>query len=156
MSLNEIINKDTFKWIKSMSKDEICSMILNVNFDNCETVDSKIKALKNWNKPNNNITSMDVKNIRKWIQKQLIFKKTKNKIISVYEIFGKEKTCAMFGCSTEYLNKWLSAKIYNNIDYIYGDNEIDIRKSTELICNSMKKIINDTTIKLIDTLINAN
>ena len=77
MSLNEIINKDTFKWIKSMSKDEICSMILNINFDNCETVDSKIKALKNWNKPNNNITSLDVKNIRKWIQKQLIFKKTK-------------------------------------------------------------------------------
>jgi hypothetical protein len=154
MSLKEIINKDTFKWIKSMSKDEICVMILNVDFDNLKTVDSKIKALQNWNKSNNNITSSDVKNIRKWINQQLIFKKTKNKIVSMYEIFGKDKTCAMFGCSAEYLKKWLSAKTYNTISYTYGENEIDIRKSTELICNSMQTVINDTTLKLIDTLIN--
>ena len=154
MSLKEIINKDTFKWIKSMSKDEICVMILNVEFDNLKTVDSKIKALQNWNKPNNNITSTDVKNIRKWINQQLIFKKTKNKIVSLYEIFGKDKTCAMFGCSVEYLNKWLSAKTFNNIEYIYGNNQIDIKKSIELICNSMQTVINDTTLKLIDTLIN--
>lgn len=154
MSLNEIINKDTFKWIKSMSKDEICVMILNVDFDNLKTVDSKIKALQNWNKSNNNITSSDVKNIRKWINQQLIFKKTKNKIVSMYEIFGKDKTCAMFGCSAEYLKKWLSAKTFNNIEYIYGNNQIDIKKSIELICNSMQTVINDTTLKLIDTLIN--
>jgi hypothetical protein len=154
MSLNEIIYKDTFKWLKSMSKDEICVMILNVDFDNLKTVDSKIKALQNWNKSNNNITSSDVKNIRKWINQQLIFKKTKNKIVSMYEIFGKDKTCAMFGCSAEYLKKWLSAKTYNTISYTYGENEIDIRKSTELICNSMQTVINDTTLKLIDTLIN--
>lgn len=154
MSLNQIIYKDTLKWVKSMSKNEIYVMILNVNFDNLKTVDSKIKALKNWNKPNNGITSLDVKNVRKWIQKQLIFKKTKNKIVSLYEIFGKDKTCAMFGCSAEYLNKWLSAKTFNNIEYIYGDNQIDIRKSTELITNSMQTVINDTTLKLIDTLIN--
>ena len=154
MSMNEIIYKDTFKWIKSMSKDEICVMILNTNFDNLKTADTKIKALKNWNKPNNGITNLDVKNIRKWIQKQLIFKKTKSKIVSLYEIFGKDKTCAMFGCSVEYLKKWLSAKTYNVIDYTYGDNKIDIRKSTELISNSMQTIINDTTLKLIDTLIN--
>jgi len=153
MSLKEIINKDTFKWIKSMSKDEICVMILNVDFDNLKTVDSKIKALQNWNKSNNNITSSDVKNIRKWINQQLIFKKTKNKIVSMYEIFGKDKTCAMFGCSAEYLNKWLSAKTFNNIEYIYGNNQIDIKKSIELICNSMQTVINDTTLKLIDTLI---
>jgi hypothetical protein len=137
-----------------MSKDEICVMILNINFDNLKTVDSKIKALKNWNKPNNSITSLDVKKIRKWIHQQKIFNKTKNKITSVYEIFGKDKTCAMFSCSVEYLKKWLSAKTYNTISYTYGDNEIDIRKSSELICNSMQTIINDTTIKLIDTLIN--
>ena len=107
MLLNQIIYKDTFKWLKSMSKDEICVMILNTNFDNLKTVDSKIKALQNWNKSNNNITSSDVKNIRKWINQQLIFKKTKNKIVSMYEIFGKDKTCAMFGCSAEYLKKWL-------------------------------------------------
>ena len=154
MSLNQIIYKDTLKWVKSMSKNEIYVMILNVNFDNLKTVDSKIKALKNWNKPNNGITSLDVKNVRKWIQKQLIFKKTKNKIMSLYEIFGKDKTCAMFGCSAEYLNKWLSAKTYNTIEYIYGENQIDIRKSTELITNSMQTVINDTTLKLIDTLIN--
>jgi len=154
MSLNQIIYKDTFKWLKSMSKDEICVMILNINFDNLKTIDSKIKALKNWNKPNNNITSLDVKNIRKWIQQQLVFKKTRNKIVSMYEIFGKDKTCAMFGCSAEYLKKWLSAKTFNNIEYIYGDNQIDIRKSIELISNSMQTIINDRTIKLIDTLIN--
>ena len=154
MSLKEIINKDTFKWIKSMSKDEICVMILNVDFDNLKTVDSKIKALQNWNKSNNNITSSDVKNIRKWINQQLIFKKTKNKIVSMYEIFGKDKTCAMFGCSAEYLKKWLSVKTFNNIEYIYGNNQIDIKKSIELICNSMQTVINDTTLKLIDTLIN--
>jgi len=153
MSMNQIIYKDTLKWVKSMSKDEIYVMILNVNFDNLKTIDNKIKALKNWNKPNNGITSLDVKNIRKWIQKQLIFKKTKNKIMSLYEIFGKDKTCAMFGCSAEYLKKWLSAKTFNNIEYIYGENEIDIRKSTELISNSMQSIINDSTLKLIDTLI---
>ena len=45
MSMNQIIYKDTFKWLKSMSKDEICVMILNTNFDNLKTVDSKIKAL---------------------------------------------------------------------------------------------------------------
>ena len=73
MSMNQIIYKDTFKWLKSMSKDEICVMILNTNFDNLKTVDSKIKALKNWNKPNNNITSLDVKKIRKWIHQQKIF-----------------------------------------------------------------------------------
>lgn len=154
MSLKEIINKDTFKWIKSMSKDEIYVMVLNTNFDNLKTADNKIKALKNWNKPNNNITSLDVKNIRKWIQQQLIFKKTRNKIVSMYEIFGKDKTCAMFGCSAEYLKKWLSAKTFNTISYTYGDNQIDIRKSTELISNSMQTIINDRTLKLIDTLIN--
>jgi len=137
-----------------MSKDEICVMILNTNFDNLKTVDSKIKALKNWNKPNNNITSLDVKKIRKWIHQQKIFNKTKNKIVSLYEIFGKDKTCAMFGCSVEYLKKWLSAKTYNSISYTYGENEIDIRKSTELICNSMQTVINDSTLKLIDTLIN--
>tara|TARA_Y100000389_G_scaffold144289_1_gene142610 strand:- start:93 stop:554 length:462 start_codon:yes stop_codon:yes gene_type:complete len=151
--MNQIIYKDTFKWIKSMSKHEICVMILNTNFDNLKTIDSKIKALKNWNKPNNNITRLDVKNIRKWIQQQLVFKKTRNKIVSMYEIFGKDKTCAMFGCSAEYLKKWLSAKTFNNIEYIYGENEIDIRKSTELISNSMQSIINDSTLKLIDTLI---
>jgi hypothetical protein len=59
----------------------------------------------------------------------------------------------MFGCSAEYLKKWLSAKTYNTISYTYGENEIDIRKSTELICNSMQTVINDTTLKLIDTLI---
>ena len=154
MSMNKIIYKDTFKWIKSMSKDEICVMILNTNFDNLNTIDSKIKALKNWNKPNNGITNLDVKNIRKWINQQKIFKKTKNKIVSLYEIFGKDKTCAMLGCSAEYLKKWLSAKTYNTISYTYGDNKIDIRKSTELISNSMQTIINDTTLKLIDTLIN--
>lgn len=154
MLLNQIIYKDTFKWLKSMSKDEICVMILNTNFDNLKTVDSKIKALQNWNKSNNNITSSDVKNIRKWINQQLIFKKTKNKIVSMYEIFGKDKTCAMFGCSAEYLKKWLSAKTFNNIEYIYGNNQIDIKKSIELICNSMQTVINDTTLKLIDTLIN--
>lgn len=153
MLLNQIIYKDTFKWLKSMSKDEICVMILNTNFDNLKTVDSKIKALKNWNKPNNNITSLDVKKIRKWIHQQKIFNKTKNKIVSLYEIFGKDKTCAMFGCSAEYLKKWLAAKTYNTISYTYGDNEIDIRKSAELICNSMQSIINDSTLKLIDTLI---
>ena len=152
--MNKIIYKDTFKWIKSMSKDEICVMILNTNFDNLNTIDSKIKALKNWNKPNNGITNLDVKNIRKWINQQKIFKKTKNKIVSLYEIFGKDKTCAMLGCSAEYLKKWLSAKTYNTISYTYGDNKIDIRKSTELISNSMQTIINDTTLKLIDTLIN--
>lgn len=153
MSLNKIFYKDTFKWLKSMSKDEIFVMILNTNFDNLKTTDSKIKALKNWNKPNNNITITDVKNIRKWINQQQIFKKTKNKIVSFYEIFGKDKTCAMLGCSVEYLNKWLSAKTYNVINYTYGHNKIDIRKSTELISNSMQTIINDTTLKLIDTLI---
>jgi len=154
MSMNEIIYKDTFKWLKSMSKHEICVMILDINFDNLKTFDSKIQALKNWNKLNNNITSLDVKKIRKWIHQQNIFHKTKNKIVSVYEIFGKDKTCAIFGCSVEYLKKWLFAKTYNAISYTYGDNEIDIRKSTELICNSMQTIINDTTIKLIDTLLN--
>ena len=153
MLLNQIIYKDTFKWLKSMSKDEICVMILNTNFDNLKTVDSKIKALKNWNKPNNNMTSLDVKKIRKWIHQQKIFNKTKNKIVSLYEIFGKDKTCAMFGCYVEYLKKWLSAKTYNTISYTYGENEIDIRKSIELICNSMQSIINDSTLKLIDTLI---
>ena len=77
MLLNQIIYKDTFKWLKSMSKDEICVMILNTNFDNLKTIDSKIKALKNWNKPNNGITSLDVKKIRKWIHQQKIFNKTK-------------------------------------------------------------------------------
>lgn len=72
----------------------------------------------------------------------------------MYEIFGKNKTCAMLGCSTEYLEKWLVAKTYNVINYTYGDKEIDIKKSSELICNSMQTIINDTTIKLIDKLIN--
>jgi len=153
MSLNQIIYKDTFKWLKSMSKNEICVMILNINFDNLKTIDCKIKALKNWNKPNCDITVSDVKKIRKWIHQQIIFKKTKNKITSVYEIFGKSKTCAMFGCSIEYLEKWLIAKTYNTISYTYGDKEIDIRKSTELICNSMQTIINDTTLKLIDNLI---
>ena len=59
----------------------------------------------------------------------------------------------MFGCSVEYLKKWLVAKTYNTISYTYGENEIDIRKSTELICNSMQSVINDSTLKLIDTLI---
>ena len=57
MSMNQIIYKDTLKWVKSMSKDEIYVMILNTNFDNLKTIDNKIKALKNWNKPNNGITS---------------------------------------------------------------------------------------------------
>ena len=98
MSINKVLYKDTYRWIASLSKLNISTMILNIKFDNLKTTDAKINSLTNWFKPNNSITLNDVKNIRIWIKKQIIFKKTQKNIISLNDIFSKDKCCSLLYC----------------------------------------------------------
>lgn len=152
MSLNNKIKVDTLKWLKSLNEKEIISMVVNTTFDNCNSTTEKLNQLKNWN---NKITNTDIKNIRKWVSEQLRFKKTRSKLISTANLLGKNKTCAMLGCSVEYLNKWINAISFHLVcyNYKYGENEIDIRDSIKILCNSMENIITDKTIELFGKLI---
>ena len=152
MSLNNKIKVDTLKWLKFLKEQEIASMVVNTTFDNCNSTNEKLNQLKNWN---NKITNTDIKNIRKWIAEQLSFKKTRSKLISTANLLGKNKTCAILGCSVEYLSNWIDAVSFNSITYHYkyGEIEIDIRNSIKIICNSMENIITDKTIQLFGKLI---
>ena len=151
MSLNDKIKVDTLKWLKFLKEQEIASMVVNTTFDSCNSSNEKFDKLKNWNKINNT----DIKNIRKWIAEQMVFKKTRSKIISVSNLLGINKTCAILGCSVEYLSNWIDAVSFNSITYHYkyGEIEIDIRNSIKIICNSMENIITDKTIQLFGKLI---
>lgn len=151
MSFKNEIKVDTLRWLKSLKEKEIASMIVNTSFDSCNSLNEKFDKLKNWNKININ----DIKNIRKWISKQINFKKIRSKLVSVSNVLGKNKTCAILGCSEHYLNNWINAVIFNSIDYYYkyGEIEIDIRNSIKIICNSMENIITDKTIQLFGELI---
>ena len=55
----------------------------------------------------------------------------------------------------EYLNKWINAISFHLVcyNYKYGENEIDIRDSIKILCNSMENIITDKTIELFGKLI---
>jgi len=152
MSLNNKIKLDTLKWLKSLKEEEITSMVVNTTFENCNSTNEKLNQLKNWN---NKISNTDIKNIRKWIALLLSFKKTRSKIISTTNLLGKNKTCAILGCSEDYLNNWMNAISFNSISYHYkyGEIEIDIRNSIKIICNSMENIITDKTIELFGKLI---
>ena len=151
MSLNDKIKVDTLKWLKFLKEQEIASMVVNTTFDSCNSSNEKFDKLKNWNKINNT----DIKNIRKWIAEQMVFKKTRSKIISVSNLLGINKTCAILGCSENYLNNWINSVIFNSINYHYkyGEIKIDIRNSIKIICNSMENIITDKTIELFGKLI---
>ena len=152
MSLSNKIKVDTLKWLKSLKEEEIASMIINTTFDNCNSTNEKFDKLKDWN---NKINNTDIKNIRKWIAKQLSFKKTRSTLISVSCLFGKNKTCAILGCSEDYFNNWIDAVFFYSINYHYkyGNIEIDIRNSIKIICNSMENIITDKTVELFGKLI---
>ena len=71
------------------------------------------------------------------------------------DIFNQKNTCAILGCSVEYLNKWINANTFNLVcyNYKYGENEIDIRDSIKILSNSMENIITDKTIELFEKLI---
>lgn len=155
MSINKVLYKDTYRWMASLSKLDISTMVLNIKFDNLKTTDVKINSLINWFKPNNGITLNDVNNIRIWIKKQITFKKTQKNIISLNHIFSKEKSCSLLYCSKDYFDKWLNAKTFNSINYYYqyDNKKINIINSTTKICNTIKNIFDDKAINLLKEII---
>ena len=155
MSINKVLYMDTYRWIASLSKLNISTMILNIKFDNLKTTDAKINSLTNWFKPNNSITLNDVKNIRIWIKKQIIFKKTQKNIISLNNIFSKDKCCSLLYCSKDYFDKWLNVKTFNSIDYYYqyDNKKINIINSTKKLCNTIENIFDDKAINLFKEII---
>ena len=155
MSINKVLYKDTYRWMASLSKFDISTMILNIKFDNLKTTNTKINSLLNWFKANNGITSNDVNNIRIWIKKQITFKKTQKNIISLNDILGKDKSCSLLCCSKDYFNKWLNAKTFNSIDYYYkyDNKEINIINSSKKLCNTIENIFDDKAINLFKEII---
>lgn len=149
------ISVDTYKWLKSLPADEIGILLLNVKFENLKTVEDKINSLKNWFKPNNKITKTDIILIRKWINDQLTFKRTKQSIISLQIVFGKDKTVQILRCSKEYFDKWINARSFNSIEYKYtvDEKQIDIKESTKIVFNTMQNIIDNKAIELFKEII---
>lgn len=132
---NNRIYEDTYKWVCHLSNYDMSVMLLNIEFDNIKTINDKIINLSNLKKKNN-ITISDIKKIRKWIKLQLDFKKTRKNIESLINVFGKDKCCIILCCKKEYIDRWLNAKTFNSIEYIYKYNEKDIN-----IDISTKKIL---------------
>jgi hypothetical protein len=153
-----ILLTDTKKWIKkSLTEEEKRHLVKMLTIKDETDFLKKVIILNEWYDDKITLNMTDIKNIRKWILNQTVYKKILASLRSYVTIFGIKKTIEILGCSEELLEKIIKTNIFftEAFNYKYKETEknIEMIKIVKIIKDIISGGLGDNQIKGIQELI---
>jgi hypothetical protein len=156
--MSDVILNDTKKWIKkTLTEEEKRHLVKMVTLKNETDFLKKVIILNDWYDDKITLNTTDIKNIRKWILNQTVYKKILTSLRSYVTIFGIKKTLEILGCPEDLLRKIIKTNIYfeEAFNYKYKETEktIEMIKIVKIIKDIISGGLGDNQIKGIQDLI---